>query len=292
MLKRVLTGAGIFIITLGFVLLKQFHALFFDAFVLIMAYGSLIEIKKAYEIGGKKTDILLFLIPALICLIFNLESRIVFALGLCFAFYLLIKEIIVFALKRKNQQSTDNDETKKVLFEHTKISMQVFLYPVVLISMFFALNHFSYEVGYMGIILSYAISMLTDTMALFVGKAFGKRKLIPEVSPGKTIAGAIGGLFGGIIGTVCCFLFFYFTPFFSSVIEANLTLYIVIFAVVGVFGSIADQLGDLVASALKRMVGVKDYGHIFPGHGGFMDRVDGLMFTATLISLVFVLFLV
>lgn len=298
MLKRVLTGAVILIVTLGFVLLKQFSDIIFDVFVLILAYGALFEVKKAYRDVGKKSDPLLYLIPALACLIFNLEKRTFVALGylvllsLCYLLYLLLKEIIVYALKRKRGETLEREEMNKILFDGTKISMQIYAYPLVLISLFFALNHLSYEVSYMGIILSYAISMLTDTLALFIGMAFGKRKFAPEISPGKTVAGVFGGLLGGIIGTLCCFLFFYYTPFFSEVVKANLTLYIVIFSVISVFGSLADQLGDLVESALKRKVGIKDSGHIFPGHGGFMDRIDGLMFTSSLIFIVFALFLV
>ena len=76
---------------------------------------------------------------------------------------------------------------------------------------------------------------------------------------------------------------------FSGVPSANL---IATFVLLGVFGTFLTQFGDLVASAFKRKVGIKDFGNIFPGHGGFMDRVDGLMFTAALVYVLFALFII
>ncbi len=299
MLKRTLTGAVILIVTLGFVMLKQFHSIIFDVFVLLLTYGALYETSKAYKLAGKKVDYSLYLVPAAICTIFNLEKNIFICFGyivllaVVLVGYLLLSEVISYGIKRKKGiAEKDTEAQNKILFDKTKYSMQTFIYPILLISMFFALNHLSYEIGYMGIILAFAISMLTDTVALLFGMAFGKHKFCPEVSPKKTIEGMIGGLVGGLVGAVCCFVFFYFTPYFCDPIKANLTLYIAIFAVVGVVGSLLTQLGDLVESALKRKVGVKDMGSLFPGHGGFMDRVDGLMFTASLIAIVFALFLV
>jgi phosphatidate cytidylyltransferase len=109
---------------------------------------------------------------------------------------------------------------------------------------------------------------LSDSMAMWIGKAFGKRKLAPTVSPNKTIAGFVGGLSGGII--IALILNFWLLPEFSII---NL-----IFA--GLLVSFVGQLGDLVESCWKRSLGIKDSSAIIPGHGGVLDRFDSLLFAA------------
>lgn len=107
---------------------------------------------------------------------------------------------------------------------------------------------------------------MTDSGAYFVGSALGKHKLIPDVSPHKTVEGAIGGILGAIIGYVIYAL----VLTFAFGIKVNY-IYLIILAVVV---SIIDQIGDLIASFMKREQGIKDFGKIFPGHGGVMDRFD------------------
>ena len=301
MLKRTITSLFILAFVVLFVVLKQFSALIFDAFLLLLMYGALIEVVKVYKKSEKSVDIMIFIIPALICTIFNLAENSLVAFGyeilmaILFVLYLLTSEIIEYGYKRKNRpenEEVDIEKQNKTLFDKTKNTMQVFAYPLMVLSMLFALNHLSFELSYMGIILSFAVAMMTDTFAYLFGKLFGKRKFIPEVSPNKTVAGLIGGFLGGVISAAVCLLIFVKVPYFSSVVLEKETLFILIFSMIGILGSLADQLGDLVASAVKRKIGVKDYANIFPGHGGFMDRVDGLMFTMAVIYIFFALFLV
>lgn len=105
-----------------------------------------------------------------------------------------------------------------------------------------------------------------DIAAYYIGRRFGKRKLLPEVSPGKTVEGIFGLVAGSIAG---CLLFKLF--FFPTLPAAHAV-------VLGLVGSIVGQLGDLSESALKRAAGMKDSGMILPGHGGILDRLDCLMF--------------
>jgi len=111
-----------------------------------------------------------------------------------------------------------------------------------------------------------------DTFAYFVGKFFGKHKLIPEISPKKTVEGSIGG----IVFTVISFVIFGLIV--NLGFDAHMSyLKLCIFAVVL---SIISQFGDLIASAIKRQYNIKDYGNLFPGHGGILDRFDGVLLTA------------
>lgn len=112
----------------------------------------------------------------------------------------------------------------------------------------------------------------TDVMAYFSGMALGKHKLCPNLSPKKSVEGAIGGVLGSM---VLCGLFGWFLGQGNDMLLACV--------VIGFVGSIAAQLGDLSASALKRHMGIKDYGTLIPGHGGIMDRFDSVLFTAPLI---------
>jgi len=114
---------------------------------------------------------------------------------------------------------------------------------------------------------------LSDTLAMFVGKAIGKRKLAPTVSPNKTIAGFVGGMTGGII--VALILGFW--------LLSNIDLYLLIIA--GILVSLIGQIGDLVESCWKRAVGIKDSSAIIPGHGGVLDRFDSLLFAAPVLYL-------
>lgn len=115
------------------------------------------------------------------------------------------------------------------------------------------------------------LTWATDIGAFFVGRAVGGRKLIPAVSPGKTVSGAIGGI---VVSVVVAWLYVRFAlrPAAQLALTAG---GIVLF---GIVVSVAAQIGDLVESLLKREAGVKDSGSLLPGHGGVLDRLDSLFF--------------
>ncbi|MFA6722533.1 MAG: phosphatidate cytidylyltransferase [Bacilli bacterium] len=122
----------------------------------------------------------------------------------------------------------------------------------------------------------YAITIATDSFAYLIGSKWGKRKLCPDISPKKTVEGALGGLIAGsITGVICVFLFRIYIPG-----DAKETL--IAIAIAFVFSLILAftvQVGDLVASKMKRTYDIKDFGKIFPGHGGVLDRFDSLLFS-------------
>jgi len=123
----------------------------------------------------------------------------------------------------------------------------------------------------------------SDTFAYFVGRAFGKHKLAPELSPKKTIEGAVGGLIGsGLLGML-------FGMLISSVFHLEDIDSIVYFAIVGVVGAVFSMFGDLAASAIKRYTKIKDFGKIFPGHGGVLDRFDSVIFAAPMMYMALLL---
>lgn len=124
----------------------------------------------------------------------------------------------------------------------------------------------------------FTVSMITDTAAFLFGIKFGKHKLAPTISPKKSVEGAIAGLiFGTIFGVIAVFLF----QIVSFTEEATLgTKFIVvgIVTLVSLILSATVQIGDLVCSKLKRSYDIKDFGSIFPGHGGVLDRFDSFIF--------------
>lgn len=123
----------------------------------------------------------------------------------------------------------------------------------------------------------FLIVTATDIFAYLVGRKLGKHKLCPDISPKKSVEGAIaGGLIGGALGTAGAYLFrlVYIVPEFG--VFYNILLVLLVF-VVSVIISVMGQLGDLIASKFKRTYEIKDYSHIFPGHGGVLDRFDSLM---------------
>lgn len=113
-------------------------------------------------------------------------------------------------------------------------------------------------------------SWICDIFAYFVGFAIGKTKLIPEVSPKKTVEGAIGGVF---FAAIAFLIFGIVLTFIEGAPRPNF----LVLAVLGIVLSVISQFGDLSASLLKREKGIKDFGTIFPGHGGVLDRFDSLL---------------
>ncbi len=302
MLKRIITGAIIFLVTALFVGLRYFSPYVFDAYALIISYGCLFEMIKANKIAEKNVSIVpLCMVPLAFFAIFSFATDYklmlasILALAILIFLYSILEDIIILAKNRKNKTEEPSEaekaEQNKKLFDRAKTTMQIFAYPLIPLACLFAINHLGFNLGFMGIILAFAVSMLTDTFAYFFGMAFGKRKFVPEVSPKKTIAGMVGGFVGGIVGATVAFCVFYFANIFQ-LIDFSLSLSVSTFAIIGVLGSLINQLGDLVESAFKRKVGIKDSSNIFPGHGGFLDRVDGLMFTSSLIYITFLIFLV
>ncbi|MBQ8188018.1 MAG: phosphatidate cytidylyltransferase [Clostridia bacterium] len=115
---------------------------------------------------------------------------------------------------------------------------------------------------------------VSDSFAYFTGRFFGRHKLIPEVSPKKTVEGSIGGIVFAALSFVIYGIII--QKFFAPEIELNY----VMLALSGAIVSVISQIGDLAASVIKRRFEVKDYGWIFPGHGGVIDRFDSVILTA------------
>lgn len=159
------------------------------------------------------------------------------------------------------------------------------IYPSVLLVLMARLNYFAEPFGFIGLLLVFVISPCADTMAYLVGMTYGKikkgnvKKLCPRLSPNKTVAGAIGGLIGGTVGSLIVYAIF--KP------DLGLKLPVLFFAVTGLILAVATEFGDLFESFIKRRAGIKDMGKIMPGHGGVMDRIDGISFAGAVALIIF-----
>ena len=124
------------------------------------------------------------------------------------------------------------------------------------------------------ILIPFVLAMMSDTGAYFVGRACGRHKLAPVVSPHKTVEGAVGGVVFAVLGMmIYCLVLqkvFSFRVFYGWGV-----LY-------GVLGALAGMMGDLSFSVIKRQNGIKDYGNLIPGHGGILDRFDSMMLVGPL----------
>ena len=127
-----------------------------------------------------------------------------------------------------------------------------------------------------------------DTCAYFAGRAFGKHKLCPVVSPKKTVEGAIGGVLGTMVfGVAATLIYSIAADRMEAFTRSNIgvSMYVVI-ALLACVAAVLGIYGDLFASVVKRQCGIKDYGTIFPGHGGVLDRFDSVMLIAPFVTMV------
>jgi len=139
----------------------------------------------------------------------------------------------------------------------------------------------SYETGRFLVVVPFVMAFLSDTGAYFTGRFLGKHKLSPIISPKKTVEGVVGGVVAAIAGMLV----------YCLVVEKafHLEVNYLYAAVYGFVGSFAGVFGDLCFSAIKRQVGIKDYGHLMPGHGGVLDRFDSVCIVAPLTEILMLL---
>lgn len=122
----------------------------------------------------------------------------------------------------------------------------------------------------------------TDTCAYFAGRFFGKRKLWPEISPKKTVAGAVGGVAGA--GIIFVIFGLVVNNVFASFLDGKQFNLLLLF-ILGLIAAVISEIGDLAASSIKRQYNIKDFGNLLPGHGGILDRCDSIIFVAPTIFL-------
>ncbi len=286
MLKRTISGAVYVAIIVGFFLLRQFvdYRLFIMLPWIFSIIGS-IEMANALKDKTDRSEYLLSIfagittIPVYACFSFLLDlTRYALTIALTYVLVLIII-CVLFAIIRN--RTGMNGEVKEVDF-------RAFFYPTVLLLFLADCNSFMAGKGFISLLLIFAISPFTDTAAYLVGLAYNAirkgnaKKLCPKLSPKKTVAGAIGGLIGGVLGAILVAIIF----------EKNIRFFgisnpLLIFALIGLGGAIFTQAGDLFESHVKRQLGIKDMGNIMPGHGGIMDRIDGVLFNSAYIFIVF-----
>lgn len=160
----------------------------------------------------------------------------------------------------------------KVRFEHIAASFFAATFIPFFLSAFIRID--MGKLGNYNILLPFVAAFISDAAAFFVGISVGKTKLAPNISPKKTVEGAVGGF---VFAVLAMLLYGFILNQFFSVLADYLLL-----AMYGALGAVAAQLGDLSFSVIKRQFGIKDYGWIFPGHGGVLDRFDSVLFVAPL----------
>ena len=206
-----------------------------------------------------------------------------------------ILELILFTFADKEKYSS------KDLFAE----FSIIIYPTLLVS--FALILGARFSGIYVIMFATFLAVAGDTFAYWFGKSLHNKfpkKMCPTISPKKTVVGAIGGVVGSIFAAMVFWAFFEvggisstanmsqvvagcnYTLFFPATQISDLWRSGLVYAAMGIIGAALSEVGDLAASRIKRSIGIKDFGTIFPGHGGVIDRLDSIMFALVLLAVV------
>ena len=156
-------------------------------------------------------------------------------------------------------------------------------YVVVSFTSLSMIRYIEKDLGLYKLALVFIVSWVCDAMAYVVGSLFGKHKLIPEISPKKTVEGAIGGI-------VCATLAYLLFGLILDLAIPNIKVNYLVLAIFGLVLSVVSQLGDLIASLIKREHNIKDFGKLLPGHGGIMDRFDSIMAVSTILLILTIVF--
>lgn len=264
MLKRVVVGAILILFFISVLLLGGWYQ---------CAALSLAALMSAYELcrALRQSERKVFAAPAYVlaasyCAVYRLLGpRALLLLWLACALFVCGER--VFNPRRATQD--------------TLLGLSLLMYPAALyVALMLVAEQGGFAASRLGLIAAFAMPLAGDTFAYFIGISLGRRKLCPELSPNKTVAGGVGGLVGGMAGGLLAFFLQGFFPAGAPLLEL---------LALGLACGAIGQVGDLFASAIKRYAGVKDYGYIFPGHGGVMDRLDSVLFCAPIVYAVFTL---
>ncbi len=277
MLKRVITGTCYVALIVGFFLLRQFvdYRLFHILTYLFLVIGTveMATITKPFSFKWNIIPAIIYsalLLPLYLVIEYFVKKNGGWIIALD---YIVLAVIIVIAV------CLIKNVDKSTVFA----SAAPYVYPALFLLPMILMNELG-EQAFIALLLVFVIAPLSDTFAYFTGSLIGGKKLCPTLSPKKTISGAIGGLVGGIIGGII--VFFIFRPVINAFSPA---LTAVIFGIVGLVAAMLTEVGDLFESFIKRKVGVKDSGKILPGHGGVLDRIDGMLFAGIFVYIIFLI---
>lgn len=182
-----------------------------------------------------------------------------------FVIFAIMGTTTVLQLIRENPKSLPDASANALLMAYVALPLSC---PVIIMT--------AIPDGFFWMVLGLVTPWVSDTAAFFAGTLFGRHKIVPRLSPKKTVEGTIGGIIGTMLVVMLYFwLFMQDRQAISQHLAANLLLA----GAAGSLLSIASQMGDWLASAIKRWCGVKDFGAILPGHGGILDRFDSVLFT-------------
>ena len=277
MKTRVITAIVGIIVLIG--VMFTFNTLIFN---LVIAAITLIAIHEIYSaLGFEKKDWLMYavLVPYTL-LVMTSNYQVMRQLVMPMSFLL----VTFYAIYLVVRNGTISYQKASGLLMFSGIVIFCF-YSFIRLKELLPVEQYGYDAVFF-ILLILCFAWGGDTAAYFAGRAFGRHKLAPIVSPHKTVEGAVGGVLGSMAaGCVLTLVYSLLSAKYNVIsIQVQPKHYLVLLGM-GAVASVLGILGDLFASSVKRQVGIKDYGTIFPGHGGILDRFDSVMFIAPFVSI-------
>lgn len=297
------------VVALAF-LLREVNNIIFDLLFCLVIIVSANEVSRVFNRSGRMNEgVIISIYPALnyllfyFCMVKNVKVYAILLLSIALIIVLMIVDLIVILIMKKQnmkqyEESKLAKDYKTFVINKVLLTGFIMLYPSLILSSLYFFNHIS-DFKYLEIatkfgnvnlslfllLITIVTTIANDTFAYLIGSSVKGPKLCPLISPNKTISGAIGGLLGGV---VCGFGIYWI--FVSLGLAESLVPTIAIIIYLFLAG-IISQLGDIFASIIKRRARTKDYSSVFPGHGGFMDRLDGISFNAIFSLIYFMLFI-
>jgi CDP-diglyceride synthetase len=315
MKQRIITGLIVFLIVASSFLLRELDLIIFDTFIAMAIVLATAEVSRVFIRSGKENFMELAVIYSIIVYLslvysiqnsFTLSSFLFIQLGILIVFFVMAFSFSYFR-KASLKKNENYKQSKLTIYEYSLKkafrTLFVMAYPTLLLSFLYLINHIkelrltetgvvSYgpvDLGLIVLVMVFLVTMATDTFAYFVGRSIGGPKLAPLISPKKTISGSIGGILGSVLVASLIFLVLNnMDTFNTAFFRAEISIWH--FIIYGFLASIISQAGDLFASVIKRRARAKDFSSILPGHGGFMDRLDGVSFNAVFTFIFVMLF--